>query len=398
LAAVAIVALLEQLPPASRSYAVAADKDQGRLLLDAIEGFAARTDELRGALQIDRWRISSRSGATLEVVPADAPSAYGLKPHLVIVDELAQWATTPGPRKVWEAIVSAVPKVPNSRLVVLTTAGDQAHWSHKVLKTAQSSEAWRVSEVPGPTPWLDADEIERQRDLLVESSFRRLHLNQWVAGEDRLTTVDDVMSCVTLDGPLGHEHGRRYVIGLDVGLKHDRTVASICHLDGDVVTLDRMQVWSGSRSNPVRLETVEEWLLEAVKQFGRSTKLVVDPWQAVNLIQRLRERRVAVEEFTFSQSSVGRLALTLYRALRDHQLALPDDQDLIDELANVHLVETSPGSYRIDHDPDKHDDRAISLALAANHLLANRKRRPRNSESVARALADLAGPSPFTGM
>jgi phage FluMu gp28-like protein len=104
---------------------------------------------------------------------------------------------------------------------------------------------------------------------------------------------------------------------------------------------------------------------------------------------------VSVVEFNFSQSSVGRLALTLYRLLRDHQLALPPDEDLIDELSNVHLVETSPGSYRIDHDPDKHDDRVISLALAANHLLANRKRRPRNREAVGRGLADLAQPSPW---
>lgn len=53
-----------------------------------------------------------------------------------------------------------------------------------------------------------------------------------------------------------------------------------------------------------------------------------------------------VVEFTFSQSSVVRLALTLYRALKDHQLGLPDDDDLIDELTNVHLVETSPGNLQ----------------------------------------------------
>jgi len=47
---------------------------------------------------------------------------------------------------------------------------------------------------------------------------------------------------------------------------------------------------------------------------------------------------------------------------------LPDDPELIDELANLRLRETSPGVLRIDHDPDKHDDRAIALALAAHRL------------------------------
>ena len=75
-----------------------------------------------------------------------------------------------------------------------------------------------------------------------------------------------------------------------------------------------------------------------------------------------------VEEFTFSAQSVGRLASTLTLPIRNHALPLPDDPDLIDELANLRLRETSPGVLRIDHDPDKHDDRAIALALAAHRL------------------------------
>ena len=43
--------------------------------------------------------------------------------------------------------------------------------------------------------------------------------------------------------------------------------------------------------------------------------------------------------------------------------------DLLNELANVRLRETTPGVYRLDHDPDQYDDRAIALGLAANQLL-----------------------------
>ena len=39
------------------------------------------------------------------------------------------------------------------------------------------------------------------------------------------------------------------------------------------------------------------------------------------------------------------------------------------KLANLHLHETGPGTYRIDHDPNRGDDRAIALALAAYQLL-----------------------------
>jgi phage terminase large subunit-like protein len=125
--------------------------------------------------------------------------------------------------------------------------------------------------------------------------------------------------------------------------------------------------WTPRRGERVSLPEVEDAIFQACTSFR--APLVVDPWQAVGMAQRLRERGVYVEEFVFSQQSVGRLALTLHNLIKEHALAIPDDQGLIDELANVRLRESAPGVYRLDHDPDKHDDRAVALALAAQWLL-----------------------------
>ena len=97
--------------------------------------------------------------------------------------------------------------------------------------------------------------------------------------------------------------------------------------------------------------------------------MIFDPYQAVGMMQRLRDRGVRTEEFTFSAQSVGRLGLTLHNLIRSRSLAIPDDPELIDELENVRLRETSPGVVRMDHDHGRHDDRAVALALAAHHLL-----------------------------
>src|SRR5581483_4176632 len=68
--------------------------------------------------------------------------------------------------------------------------------------------------------------------------------------------------------------------------------------------------------------------------------------------------------------SVGRLASTLVQLLRGRRLDLPaDDGELADELKNLRLRETAPGVVRLDHDADRHDDRAVALALAATRLL-----------------------------
>jgi hypothetical protein len=133
--------------------------------------------------------------------------------------------------------------------------------------------------------------------------------------------------------------------------------------------VDRQHVWSGSRARPVNLGKVEAFLRELWRAYRCPFRL--DPWQSVHLAQRLRADGIPVEEFAFSSQSVGRLAVTLYRLLADRLLLLPSDDALVDELVNVRLRETAPGQYRIDHDPDRHDDRVISLALVA-HRLAER--------------------------
>lgn len=65
-----------------RAYWLAADQDQGRLAIDVIAGFVARTPPLAERVEIQSRRVLVRpSGATLEVLAAEAPSAWGLTPH-----------------------------------------------------------------------------------------------------------------------------------------------------------------------------------------------------------------------------------------------------------------------------------------------------------------------------
>ncbi len=223
---------LAQAPQRARMYALAADEKQGRLLVDAMAGFVSRTPELQNALVIRESSVHfRRSDARLEVLAADQASIWGLRLYFVTVDEIGQWHSTAPPQRCWEAVSTAATKVPGSRLVVLTTAGDPAHWSKGVRDHALADALWKVHEVPGPPHWLDPIRLEGERRRLPESSYLRLFMNEWTSSEDRLASEDDLLACVTLDGPLDPKSNRRYVIGLDVGLKHDATVAAVCHAE-----------------------------------------------------------------------------------------------------------------------------------------------------------------------
>ena len=225
-------------------------------------------------------------------------------------------------------------------------------------------------ETPGPLPWISADVLDEQRSLLTASMFARLHENRWVAGEDRLTSPEQVAACVGHSGTIAPRRGVRYCHGLDVGLVNDRTVLTIAHRErregADVVVVDHQETWQGTKDRPVDLSVVEAFIVESVRKYPGD--VLFDPWQSVHLAQRLESRRIRVEAFTFSSASVGHLALTMYRLLRDRLLDLPDDDELTSELSAVVLRESQPGQYRIDHASGAHDDRVISLALVAQSL------------------------------
>jgi len=261
-----------------------------------------------------------------------------------------------------------VAKRADAKLIVLSTAGDPAHFSRKILDHALTSPLWRVHEVPGPTPWMSGDRLAEQKARLLPSTFARLFMNEWTASEDRLASPEELAECVTLDGPLEPDKAHRYLIAIDLGLKRDRTVAAVAHREARGVVLDRMEAWQGSRLRPVSLESVEEWVIEASRRYNRA-RVIADPWQSVGMLQRLRSKGVRCEEFAFTAVSVGRLAAALFNAVRDRALALPPDEELLDELAHVRLRESSPGVFRLDHDSGRHDDRAVALALSVTTLL-----------------------------
>lgn len=385
LGAIALVELAERAPAGAQLYAVAADRDQAALLVREVRGFVRRAPrELwrDGPPAVDTFRATAANGATLTALAADAASSWGLRPWLVVADEVAMWGTTSGPRLLWDAIYSAVAKRPDSRLVALTTAGAPSHWTRRILDAARSSDRWHVHEVEGPAPWITPADLAEQEALLLPSVYARLWLNRWTEPEDRVSTLSDIEACVAHDGPLGPTPGRRAVVGLDVGLTNDRTVVATCSTArGEPIRLDRLDVFQGRKDHKVDLQVVEDLVLECANRWR--ARVVLDPFQAVALAQRLRRKHVKVDEFTFTSASANKLAVGLFRLLKERRLDLPDDRDLIDELATVKLVERAPGVYRLDHEAGRHDDRAIALALAATAVADEPERRPAMAHTAA---------------
>jgi hypothetical protein len=154
-----------------------------------------------------------------------------------------------------------------------------------------------------------------------------------------------------------------------VGLTRDRTVAAVAHRDpatGHVI-VDVLRTWAGRPGAPVALPEVEAEVARLSRTFA--APVVLDPYQAVLLGQRLRQAGVEVREYPFTAEARRRLFGTLLQLVRDGHLRCFPHDDLRRELLGLEVQETSAG-WRVDHKPGRHDDHVVAVALAAQHVMA----------------------------
>lgn len=369
-ALVALACLLTIAPPNSRSLVYAVDADQAALTFERMAHLVEAFRQ-RDMVRVTQTRITNAAtGAFLTVESSDAPSALGHTPWLVVVDEFCAWPDTRGPRRLWNAVVSSLPKRPDSRLLVITSAGDPGNWTHDVVAQARDSGHWRFSYVPGPTPWWSAADVERQRSALSGSAFSWYVLNEFAAAENALATAEDLAAAVAAGvASRPYDPVQRYVVTADLGRKVDASVVVVAHREGQRVVVDSVDRWLPTRLRPVRLETVEAAIRERHAGYGLA-HVRLDPAKGEQMSQRLREDGLPVEEYAFTEGSVDRLARTLERLFQERRISVPDDPDLLAELGTVILRTTASGRTRLDHHSGRHDDQAVALALAAHWLMS----------------------------
>jgi phage terminase large subunit-like protein len=377
-AAITLAALLTgMVAPEHPAFVAAGDAEQAALLRDSIEGFVNRTDGLGGRVTLGNWRVTMANGAQLRVMSADGGSAFGVRPSLLVLDELAQWNDTRSARRLYEALITSLAKIPGSRCVIITTAGTPTHWSHKVYTSAlKHSDLWRVSSVHGPAPWTSTREIESDRETLGDAAVQRLYFNEWTVADDALIGTEELKDATQSYESLPGVSGVKYAWGVDIGVVNDSTVVAVAHAEkavtdgvflGNRVIVDRVWRWTGTRIRPVNFGEVEATIKAHRSEYPGT--MYVDPSQARDLVERLRACGIPSQLYDFTATSVGVLASTLLRLFRSRLIWIPNIPTLIQELGDVRLRENSVGTLRMDHVSGGHDDQAVAISLAAQALV-----------------------------
>jgi hypothetical protein len=323
------------------------------------------------------------------VLSSDAPTAYGLRPDWIAVDELAEWRR----RELWDSLWTATGKRPRCRVLVISTAGwDQTSIAWEVRQIAEREPDWHFSSRGQCASWISHTWLAQQRRTLPPHVFARLHENRWVEGVGAFLTATDVDAVFGSDLPAG---SGAIAIGVDLGITHDRSVVAAVRRDYEtgLVVVEDLATWKPIGGRPVDLTEVEDSITMVARKFG--APVIIDPWQGTLLGQRLQARGVRVTEFPFTSENRRKLFSALLDLVRRGQLRCRLHEDLRRELLSLEVQETAAG-WRVDHRTGRHDDHVIAVGLAAQAVTGEAAvRRPAvasyMSPAIRRTYADYGG-------
>lgn len=368
-------------------YILAADRDQGRLILQAQEDLIRLNPWLADDVHITKDVIAGPCGE-ITVLPCDAGSSMGLRGNLYIADEIVHWKR----QKEWSAIVTGLPKVQPTIFAVLSNAGLEGSWQHEAFLEAQSDpKSWSVFYREGTlATWQDPEAIRKARRLIPPSEGDRLFDNKWIdpTAEHDYLRRSELAQCARLGEELNLRLRTRkqygvgnYVVGIDYGARRDRTALCVLHMDQNNRTIiDRLDVWQGTPENQIKIADVQEWIEQVERAFSPCA-WVVDPAQMEGTIQWMAGRGLPVVPWAARGGKANyEMAMHLRAIVVEQKLAwypnagCLDVKDvrtgrefterLEDELVALR-VKKMPYGFRFDHENQKHDDRAVAVTMAA---------------------------------
>lgn len=369
-AAIALTSLMTG-GPGRRIYFAATDADQARLAHDSMRGFIRRRPAFLRLLRVTQSEIAfPKADSVVRVLPADAPGSWGLRPSLILCDELRAWKGEAAEEMFW-SLWSSLGKVAGARMIVATTAGwDRNSLCWKVREQVEHDPAWIMSVRGQCASWISPEFLEQQRRLLPSHLFRMLHENEWTEAGGEFLSWSEVAG--VFDAALTEQRepreGVRYFLGLDIGTARDRTALAVMHPEGEAAVLDLLLLWQGTPKERVDLSEVETTALDLCRRF-RPAAFVMDPSEGLLLSDRLLAKGVPISEYRFTMPSRAALMNTLLQAVRQQRLRLFPHPVLREELGGLSWVARN-GVLRPDHRVGAHDDAVMSAALAVQAIIA----------------------------
>jgi len=229
------------------------------------------------------------------------------------------------------------------RIWIATTPVVGWSWVYELVQKAKAGdpEYYAVCFPSWESPYFPKEEAERRKRELPEHVWRVEYAGEFVVEvEGAVFPLAILEPCLT-ESPL---EGEPEFLGIDIGRVHDLSVAAGLTSEGELCLLKIM------RNKPL----VQRAVIDAS---GLGKNLAED---------LVREFGSRVHPLTFTGSTLETLANHLKVSLENHELTLPKDSNLVNELLSFRYETLPSGKVRIafPSTSEGHCDRAVALLLA----------------------------------
>lgn len=223
LAGIALYLLLYDKEPGAEIYSAASDREQAGLMHEIAKGMVIQNPQMKKKCRITRNAIVKNGSLSFyKAISAEAASKHGFNAHGILFDELHAQPN----RELWDVLTTSTGSRRQPLTIAITTAGfdkesicwEIHEYARKVIEGSIQDESFfgviykadPEDDIYSETTWRKAnpgfgtivkEDYIRQQVLKIknqpsfESTFRRLHLNQWVGSELTWITDVDWMKC-----------------------------------------------------------------------------------------------------------------------------------------------------------------------------------------------------------
>lgn len=403
-AALALAELFDG-PPSAEVVVVASDHRQANILLRLARRMVELSPELEARTHVHADRLYvPQHDATLMPLPAERGALQGYDPSLLVVDELHVVT-----REVWEAVVTASGKRPDSRTVAISTPAqdqDSAMWDlveHGRAGTdpafalaeyaapdgcaLDDRAAWRVANpaLADPDPFLAEDALAAVMRTVREPSFRRLRLGQWVGSDEGSWLPWGAwQQCADEDREV--PDGAPIVCGFDGSVGEDATalVAATVEEHPHVFVLG---VWENPGRPGWRVPRAEvSATVDAAFERFDVRELACDPWHWRQELEQWAARhgeKVVTEFPTNSARRMGPAVDRAYTAVMQRAVTHDGHEALARHVGHAVAKPGSAGDLLVKDrkDSPRRIDAAVAAVIAVDRA-AHHATRPRRSRRV----------------
>jgi len=362
-------------------------------------------------LEPGKYEVEFKSGNVAKAIPSNSRGEAGARFSLFVADELWGYIHQDATR-LWSEFKTDPTRLSSMRMAVGYAGYMESTLWLEQLNTGLAGEpvpelAHIVNADATPCcwhngrhftfwshvcrqPWQTAAWIEAQRKSLREPEFRRMILTEFVEGEGDFLPIEAWRALIdpehTVLAPGSH---LPVYVGLDIATKPGGDDCALIGVypDGGKVKVAFHKVWRGgaSRRRALKLsETVEPYLRAAARDY-RLAGVWFDPYQALDLADRLRRAGIHCIEVPQSHATRGPKDTELQQMAIDGELVLYNDPELREAAANASARELENGLLFL----RKSGRGKIDLLVALSNC-ANEARTRHNTGWVGTVGADLS--------